>query len=503
MSQSSAKEAPCPDCGEMVRVNSLRCWNCGAFMNRELEQRYLAMQANPAPTIFSELPADEAHALDDVNSGEDDDFELSLPVAKAAPKSVAVKPAEEPETFAIAQDPEEPAASESAAQPAAKPATAEASRSAPGEPDVAHSVATGGDALLDIAIQEERDQKKRGKLRRPAGGMRTATGGLIIYCPYGCKVEVKDQHRGMTGKCPRCGAPFIVPIDPPQYKKQEETAPTPEQAAAAAAAPGAIQIWIPDLHLHIVNPANLKLKPDSLLKDFTEVDVGFSKEKLFVGALAKKAAGLFAKGPKKDEVRAALLAYAQELKPLADAPVDQKYLYSNDQVGQIKVVQPAASRANSLFHGVLVFGEGRIAIQLPESDQVKDLAYLSMGLTQFWSFAKALENIYGVSGLGADCGIPMEARYSLYKCHYLDVPIKALEDVEYYKADPSAQLEVAGYRCGSCKLAVSETGRKKENLGGKSPKGIAKAKCPKCSSKMGEHLLYSLKSDIAQPSMNE
>jgi len=509
MSQSAAKEAPCPDCGEMVRVNSLRCWNCGAFMNAELEQRYMAMQANPAPTIFSEVPASEISSMDDVGTDDDDDdggFSLHAGVQSTrSTMSPPIAPASAPATPEVVEDEENDDFPGGPVEtPPAGPSSGETPRQ-PSAPESAlpHSVATGGDALLDIAMQEERELKKRSKGKRLAGPVKTAGGGLIIYCPYGCRVEVKEQHRGMTGRCPRCAAPFIVPIDPPQYRKSEAT--TGEKTAVSTSSEK-LQVWISDLHLHVVEPEKLKLKADSLLKDFVEADIGFAPEYLVVAVLAKKGGGggLFAKGgEKKGTVRENMIAHLKEQKPIADLPVAEKYVFTSEEVSEIRVVQPAENRGTSLFHGIPVFGTGRIAIQLPLNDQLVRPTYVSMGITEFWTFAKALEETYGLTGLGLPEGIPMEPKITVSKCHFSDMPIKSLENVKLFQADPTVQLEVIGYRCGACKTTVSEPARKKENLGGKSPKGIAKAKCPKCGSKMGEHLLYALKQDVVEQGIND
>ncbi len=520
MSQANPKETPCPDCGEMVRINSLRCWNCGGFMNRDVEEKYIAMQASPRPVIFSE------GALSNVSESpeqtEADDFQLKTPIARQmaaeTPKSGSTSDdvirirAEEPTAAAPETKPTPDVAGsfldeEPAETPAASPSDAAKAEEKPQRPreqaesDVAHSVATGGDALLDIAIKEEQEVRKRLKHRKVQGGIRTPGGGLIIYCPYGCKVEVKESHRGMTGRCPRCQAPFIVPVDPPQFKTPKAEAAATGEAASTPAA-DLFRNWIPDLHLHVVDPAKLKLKADSLFKDFIEVDVGFSNDVMLVASLAKKAAGRFGKaGGKKEEIRSALQAYLAEKKPLEEAPTGDKYAFESEELSQVKVVQPATDRASNLFHGIPVFGTNRVAVQLPFTDKTPHPLYLSMGITEFWKFRKALEEVYQISGLDDEAGLPREPRTHQLKCHFLETPIKALLDVELYKADPTVKLEVAGYECGACKTAVSEAGRKKENLGGKSPKGIAKAKCPKCSTKMGEHLLYSLATDVAEPSL--
>jgi hypothetical protein len=462
--------------------------------------------AKPSPTIYSEVPEDELSSPDipALDPGADDDFQLSIPLSRPAviqPTGEAYKLAEEPAAPAVAEAtppaeaPEKPA---EAAAAEAKPARPKIEESA-----VAHSVATGGDALLDIAMQEQKEVQKRQKTRKLVGGMKTPGGGLIIFCPYGCRVEVKESHRGMQGKCPRCGAPFIVPTNPPQYKTAAK-----EEAVSAAAAPGKekFRFWLPDVHLHVVAPEKLKLKADSLLKEFVEADLGCSPEHLIVAVLMGKkgGGGMFGKkGPplKKEDVRAAMIAHLNEDKPLADLQVGEKYVFTTQDLSQLKVVQPTANRGDSIFHGIPIFGTGKIAIQLPLTDQAQQPTYISMGITQFWKLAKAFEEVYQIVGLGRDSGLPTEPKFSMSKCHYTDTPIRAVENVDLYKADPSVQLEVAGYRCGACKIVVSEAGRKKENLGGKSPKGIAKAKCPKCSNKMGENLLYSLKEDVAEPSL--
>ncbi len=521
MAEATVKETACPDCGEMVRINSLRCWNCGGFMDRELEQRYLAMQSSSRPVIFS----DESNPVSggDSDSDENDGFQLKTPIARPISDTPKI-PAAENDIIRIVPD-EVSEAAPSSVEPATESGShletvmietvapvaekTDKGKRLQAEPEngVAHSVATGGDALLEIAIKEEREARKRQKGRRVQGGIRTAGGGLVIFCPYGCRIEVKESHRGMTGRCPRCQAPFIVPVDPPMFKQSKgtETVSAAGESGNAAPVSDLFSIWLHDVRLHVVDPEKLKLKADSLAKDFTQVDFGFSKDLLLVASLtkAKKGGGLFAKGGsgKKEDIRAELVQYLAEKKPMEELPVGEKHLFDAADLPQLKVVQPAADRANNIFHGIPVFGTNRIAVQLPLTDKTPHPLYVSLGITEFWKFCQAVKEVYSITDLDADLGLPREPRYDSLKCHYTDTPIKALLDLELYQADPTVQLEVAGYQCGACKITVSEAGRKKENLGGKSPKGIAKAKCPKCSSKMGEHLLYSFKQDVAEPSM--
>ena len=109
---------------------------------------------------------------------------------------------------------------------------------------------------------------------------------------------------------------------------------------------------IPHVHVHIVPPEKLKLKADSLLKDFIEQDFGFTPDGFVRISLAKKGGGgLFGGGAdkKKAETRTAVRVHLQENKPLASAPAGESQSYTAEQLQELRVVQPAASRAQSMI----------------------------------------------------------------------------------------------------------------------------------------------------------
>ena len=466
-------------------------------MNRELEQKYLEMQAAPKKVFFSQLP-DDADIHEAAGESQEDDFVLTPKSAVPSPvkpeAAAAKKGGKAPtasETFALADAPDAPAPAPAPAPKAVAPP--------PSDGGVAHSVATGGDALLDIARSEEAAEKKKRKMR-PSGPIRTAT-GFIIFCPYGCKVEVKDQHRGMTGKCPKCRAPFIVPTSPPDYEFAKDREKSVAQSAAAAAAPGGFVAWMHDVHVHTVNPLKLKLKEGSLEKDFAPYDFGFGPSKLLVASLAPaKKGGMFGGGKKGGpSPRDAMLELLKEGKPAEDLPGNKK-IYTADDARQIRVVWPEASRASSSFHGIPVFGKQIIAVQLPLGDG--DPQYASFTLSQFREFNKQLEDMFGIEGLAANLGIPMTDEFTSSKCHYSEAQVKALKDPDWYLADASRPTKIAGYRCESCGITVSEAAQKKEKLGGANAKGIAKATCPKCKKKFGNKPLYTLPEAASGPSMS-
>ena len=506
---NQAGEKPCPDCGEMVRPNSVRCWNCGGFMRKDMAVKYQQMQLNPKPLTYLEMSEKDMGALP-LAGDDDDDFELTVPLAQSMaftippirtfPSSGQVRiepPSDTSDLPGLVPSPLMPLGELGASLsfsplPSLTPTGPSAKSERPKSED---------DALFDMVTQDVSESEQRKKKRRPnsmAGGVRTAAGGFIIYCPYGCRFEVKDSYRGMQGKCPRCRAPFMVPVDPPDYSVSKKTADVAAGAAAAGGPPdaaGAFSGWMKDLHQHTFSPDKLKLKADSLLKEFAEYDVAFSADQMLIVNIAKKGGGgMFGGGgdKKKAEARDAMLQHLKDGKPIPEIPGADKQVFTVEQIRHLRVVQPVANRAESLFAGVPVFGTGRIAVHLPYSDDPKALPqYLSFSLSEFRTFAKALQERFGIEGFGVHCGAPLEDAFDEFTCHALNSPIRVLKNLDYYKSDPSFKLATVGYKCGSCSLTLSEPGRAKDNLGGKDGKGMAKAKCPKCQQKFGDNPLMS------------
>ena len=472
-----ATQTPCRDCGEMVRQGLVRCFNCGAFMDPEVEKRFLEMQKSPPPPILSSpdesdaataAAGDEAFSAD-AGAGDEGGFTMG-----GAGDGVGLENAM-PDDFGVEAD--------------IAPADPVPGVSVPSE-------AADEDDLLSVAMNDlgrEREKELQRALTGFAGGVRTA-GGFIIFCPYGCRIEVKDKHRGNVGKCPKCSAPFVVPVDPPKYRKKAAPQPAEGTAAAAPGAVGKYALWLEDQHLHVVEPEKLKLKADSLVKEFVERDLALSEKHLALIPLTGKG-GLFGGGgAKKEDVRES----AKEAAGRGDVPdksdAGETLKIRAERLKELRVVQPA--KGQSLFAGVAVFGAGRIAVQLPDLSDANNPAagkphYLSFGLTDFRRLSESLENLHGLGKLGAEEGVPLVDETFEHTCHYTDATIRALKALEFYKADPKVDLVVAGWQCGECGLTVSEDARKKEGLGGKAGKGMAKAKCPKCEKKMGDHPLHT------------
>lgn len=521
---SSSNEIPCPDCGEMVRKELVRCYQCGAFLRKEMAESYQRMREN-APEVVTPVLREVSHASPTIPSvsqptdssdlpplADDDDFALGAGVTAVSASQATAPVAGGDATYSL----DAPALS------AASPVAASASAELPdvpmddaqsGEkkgpttsrgPDLPHSEATAGDVLLDIAKQEESESEGRRKQRgkRKPGDTRA---GFIIFCPWGHQIEVQEKHRGQIGKCPRCKAAFIVP----QARAEEKVAEAGPVETAVSSAPsepvgalvaGKFTRWMKDVHIHPLDPTKLKLKPGSLESTFETQDLAFGLDGLLLLTLSKKG-GLFGGADKKKpEVREAAVAHLAAGKPLSELQVASQRLFGPDTIKQIQVVQPVIYAHESMFAGIPVFGNHRVAVRLPKPPEGNELLFASFWLSEFREFSKQMDEVFGVQGFGEDVGVPMADKLTEHKCHYTEQLFQALENADYHQADPNLKLAIVGRKCEGCGLVVSEDGRKKEKLGGVDGKGIAKAKCPKCQKKFGTIAFYAVEAaDSAQP----
>ena len=523
LASEGEQEAECGSCGEMVRLGLVRCWNCGNFMRDDIAQTYEKMRATPQPVIYSPLPETDtsppaaeasnpevAPASQDTFSADDGDFELgdeddfemdgafaaepaaaesdTIPLAKPEPTPEPTpEPAAESDsgTIPLATSPADSDAGDDEFEeiaPIEDDDTDDSKSESSSAPAATESKDSAEDDLLNVAMAEEVEAKKRRAKRR------RASGGIIVFCPNGHRVEVQQRHRGKTGKCPKCKLPFVVPAAAPdaegEKKEEVEVGPKPSEVGE----------WMVECQLHNVDPTKLKLKPGSLQTGAQQVDVWLRDEKVSICQLTK--AGLFGSGNDPKARTAAREKLREQLDaeiPLSDAGLAEIWDVSWDDLKEgLKVVQPALYAHESMFAGIPVFGEYRIGLRLPMQADGGTQTFLSMELTNFRLLSARMVKQCGTSEFGAETGIPLADSFSNCACHYNETLMKPLEEAEYYKVDPLADIELIGWRCEGCGLVVSEDARKKEKIGGASGKGIAKAKCPKCSQKFGNHPLHAL-----------
>ena len=455
-------------------------------MKEEIASAYDHMISQPRPTIYS-----------DPNYQEDDDFELSSDSTflasdddfgstggKTPPPSENVDSATE--TYSVARD-----ADDTETQKTSAPKSVESDAEKPPQetPDVAHSVATGGEALWEIAKSESDKKSKAGRKKQ---SRKPRPGFLFVFCPHGHRVEVQEKHRGKVGSCPKCKTPFTVPL-----KKVEATAESDTGEAAPEESSSQLERHFPAMHLHLVEPTKLKIKPNSLAKLFEEVEICLGKGGLAMVSIAKK--GM--RGAKPEQLRTELIEHLENDLKLKNVPGELKHLFDLDELSKTATVHPTSYAHESIFGGVNVFGPGLIAVRLPSREAGK-LEFLSMTLSDFRRFHQQLKEQCGIDLKYEEDLIPLEESTSPALCHYTEKPIRYLGNIDLYENDPKFELELVGWKCQACGLTVSEDGRKKENIGGKNGKAIAKAKCPKCTNAFGRNPLYALKQD-EQPKVEE
>ncbi|MCH7990492.1 MAG: hypothetical protein IID46_15230, partial [Planctomycetes bacterium] len=279
-------------------------------MQEEIAESFQKMRQSPTSVIYSDLPADEIEDRsneqleDDMSTDakgpvfaddedfvpDDEDFEIAEGVivtrssAKTESESDANQLAQTSEASSDDADTKQASSTADAAadsekmQPDAEKQTDDNQSE---QTQQAHSVATGGDALLKVALEEEAESQQS-----PSSGRRSGTAkprypdGILIYCPNGHRIEVKEKFRGRTGQCPKCKTPFIVPV----AEKSEE--PESETQDAEQAGNTKFSHWMTDVRIHAVSPEKLKLKANSLKGDFQLFDLTFDEQELLGLALS-------------------------------------------------------------------------------------------------------------------------------------------------------------------------------------------------------------------------
>ena len=504
-------EEPCHGCGVMVRHGLVRCWKCGGFMRSDIEQRFNELRKTPQKIIFSDeteivefLPA---RLSDDQSPPElseplvagDNDFELtgrvSESTAGAAVPDMNTPTAESGSDVSsnVRGKPKKDSGSKSVRMTGAEKSPEKTDR-LPTD-DVNSARPAEGDVLLDVALREEQEAEKRRRQRGRERLKNREAKGLLVYCPRGHCIEVQVRHAGKTGRCPKCRQPFLVPF-PEDETESEDTAPATEPADVGIP-------WLYDLRFHEIDPEQLKLKAGSLKEQFEDVDAVFGEDGMRLASVSQKKTGLFGGGGGKEAARERLREHLAQDRPLADLPVGWHEQISVDALRELKVVQPAPYTHESMFAGVPVFGEGIIAVRLPQSEGSTSLRFLSFGISAYRRFVRMLEKEYRIEPPPTELGIPMANEYAQVKCHFTEDVLRVIKDSDFYVADPGSTTDLIAYRCTSCGLVVSEDSRKKERIGGKAGKTLAKAKCPKCGGPFGREPLYSLEEPAVDASQTE
>ena len=484
-------------------------------MREDIAARYRDMTTNPQPIIYSTVPAEqrtdflpprgdsprgrgglvfdaEDFQLSDgaaAFEGDSGPAEFELNVTDAAKAETKVDSPDKPQT----KTPGGKTNSEvDSATSEASDTSGVAKAETIAEPGAQSPV--GNEDLLSIAMQEEREVKRR-RGDKIADRQRKQ---MLLPCKCGAWIRVHEDKAGKTVRCRQCKEPVKVPTIRRKVEKKE----------AAGAAAKIDVTWIEGVRFFRVAPTSIVLKPGSVADKFIEADLAVTDSQLVVVAFTggdKKKRGFMSKAPAIDlvaqrkQIREAVAA-AGDFSTLTDVEV---HPVSAEQVSEIRLVQPILKAHESMFAGVPVFGDGRIALFLPIASSDGQQSYCSLGLTTFRELAESLKKNFQLELPASENGVPEEDKTDNLICFVNQSRVESVRNLNYYQQDSAFELELSGYRCTACSAVISEEGRKKNKLGGANGKGIAKAKCPKCSGKMGEDALYRIKKAPAAESASE
>lgn len=499
----------CPKCGDEVPSGLVRCWTCNAFMREDVAKTYQELVDNPQKIIFSDVPPDErtetipARGLmqqggyarindqgeaEFVLEGEESEFELTNQTGATPSPTAASQPSQPEEvkaSSAATGSPSTPPSDEQDEQTVHSDGSPDSSETsdASGSKDTKPAAEANADSLLDIALTQEKEASFR-KLERLAAMNQKR---IMVPCPScGVWLRVREDQSGKSVRCRQCKAAIQVP----KIRKKEPRAKKSD-------APKILIDWIEDIHMHQIVPTEIALKPGSLKDSFEAADLAFHKDGLHfirMGTGATKKKSLFSRKVEEDfsQQRTENRQQILEAGDFSAVPHGETHSIPVENLTAIRLVQPIRQAHESMFAGVSVFGEGRIAIYLPLRLPDDKQAFCSMPLSVWRQFAFCLKQHFDVELPAKENGVPAKDVLSSPTCHYSQAKLESLRNVEYYENDSAYELELTGYRCASCGIAVSEAARAKNKLGGAAGKSIAKAKCPGCESKFGREPLYKI-----------
>ena len=494
----------CPKCGDEVPAGLVRCWKCNAFMREDVAEKYKNLVGNPQKIVFSDVPAGErtetipprpgqggyARILDaeedefTLQGDESDETDFELGPGSPAAQSVESAAPAAGATFGTEASGTEASGTEAsgteaaASDPDSKTATPDENRSTDSTPSASDANA---DELLNIALTQEKEAHVRKRERKATMNRKR----ILIPCPScGVWLRVREEQAGKSVRCRSCQASVPVPLLRRKEKKSRE-----EQA------PQIKLDWIDDVHFHVITPTEMVLKPGSLQNTFQSADAVFDGEGLHLVVLGgpPKKKSLFSRGGTGDVARnrAENREQIEKSGAFSNLPHGESHVVPVDALNSVRLVQPVRQAHESMFAGVPVFGEGRVAVYLPLKLDDGKQAFCSMALSVWRQFARQLKQA-GIELPVKANGVPESEVHISPLCHYTQAKIESVRDVVYYRNDSNFVLELTGYRCAVCGISVSEAGRARNKLGGAAGKSIAKAKCPGCSAKFGNEPLYRI-----------
>lgn len=513
-----SQEIACRECEAMNRAGLVRCWQCGAFMQEEMERIYQEMQARPAAVISSdELAVEEIEVEEQpIESGpksDEGDFELSadVEIREMSPDEFVTAEYEQPD--------------ETAEGDAQIPLLDDPAAAADADDDEEEE----DDELLKLAVREEKELNRQSAKRKRT----VAKGSFLMKGPCGdCKIRVQNYHQGMMGQCPKCALPFMVPVLAKDAIKKEATE---SGVNARPAAKLADEDVLEGARLHEIKMKGFKPKAKGLAGQGDSVDLVKHAKGLLVIWPAKK--GLLGANAKQlAKTRSEYRDHLASGKSLDKLPVAQQELISPDRLAQLQFIQPGAE--DNFAGGVSLFAEGMIVVEFPaaaaanpdvqaeaasaaaaaarmsggkvkpkkgkKKEKVKEpelppVRCLILTLSQYRRLQAWIADWTENKNALTHEQVPQEQAMKTWTCALSEEDFESLEHAEYYQADPTIKTVEAGWLCQCGEVAISETARAEQKFGGKKSSGLAKAKCPKCEQPFGRHPLLQIQIEPEEP----
>lgn len=368
--------------------------------------------------------------------------------------------------------------------------------------------------LFNIAMLEEAERESRAKRRQQeekrlyAKVVRTKPDGTVVVAPS-CQcmaIVVTSEHFGKVMRCPKCHEKFRVPSPKTSARVvktkveagEKKIEAKKEKTLAVHDGTSEYEWWLEDIRLHVFNPEKTKPTAGVVEKKFFPVDIGFSHDHVLVASLASKP-GNFGKADKKlVATRSTMKDSLKESKPLEEVKEIVSDEKSVGALAEFELILPAAREGAELLEGQPIFGEGRIGIRIPKDVGEGEVACLSMTISQYREFCRLLAEFYGYAAFTIGSTVPFFNDTESAKCELSKDEFEVLTQLPYYQADDSFELEHIGWECEACGIRFTEAAREEKKLGGKGAKGIAKAKCPTCSQKLGSKQLFRIKQEEGQ-----
>jgi predicted Zn-ribbon and HTH transcriptional regulator len=397
--------------------------------------------------------------------------------------------------------------------------------------------------FLTMVIRE--DAAEYARERRRLKTLANKTGKITQQIPNGflvmppckcCLVKVRYGQMGESSRCPKCKSMFMVPtVQVKRTRTIESRETSPEQSTAQqvtnqklialVAGPAPYKLWLELIYMHRYLPQKVKVATGTLQKLFIPVDVGFSDDDILIVQYAKKPGAYTREDKRIEKLRKEIRQLITEGKPVESGKEYDILRMPVGWLSSLQIISPMRQEDQNPEHPfkqTAVFGENRIALKLPMTDDGEELTF-SFCISEYRGFVSICLEEYGYVQFSKLCSIGMDPELNPTTCPLSDKTYNLIVNTGYYLNDSFVKVTKVGGVCESCDTFVSTEGEKIRRdeitklladskakkkpaspvnkgiaglaAGGPLPQLPAKGKCYLCNKKFGDHPSYIIESD--------